>query len=154
MAAFIGNMTQVRRRAIAAFSALGQVDVFGAAGTGRVQRKSEIARNYKFILCFENDLFPGYVTEKVVEAWSSGAVPVWWGLDPLEYINQDAVVNVAAHPSLGSAVRLVSQINHDADRWHEMVTSPLLNRSPDLQPALVLIRRALNQGATPLPEPR
>jgi hypothetical protein len=154
MAAFIGNMTHVRRRAVAAFSALGQVDVFGAAGTGRVQRKSEIARNYRFVLCFENDLFPGYVTEKVVEAWASGAVPIWWGLDPLAYINQDAVVNVAAHPSLDSAVRLVGQINHNADLWHEMTTSPLLNRSPDLEPALLLIRRALDRGETHLPGPR
>ena len=154
MAAFIGNMTPVRRRAIAEFSALGQVDVFGAAGTGRVQRKSEMARNYKFILCFENDLFPGYVTEKVVEAWASGAVPVWWGLDPLGYINQDAVVNVAAHPSLDSAVRLVGQINHNADLWHEITTRPLLDRSPDLEPALALIRGALDHGETHLPGPR
>lgn len=154
MAAFIGNMTQVRRRAIVAFSALGEVDVFGAAGACRVAHKSEIARHYKFILCFENDLFPGYVTEKVVEAWASGAIPVWWGLDPLNYINRDAVVNVADHPSLDSAVRLVGRINHDADLWHEMVTTPLLNRSPDLDPALMLIRRALNSGENNLAEPR
>ena len=41
-----------------------------------------VARNYRYFLCFENDLYPGYVTEKPIEAWASGSVPLWRGIDP------------------------------------------------------------------------
>lgn len=48
-----------------------------------VPQQSEIKlitlRNYKFCLCFENAKFPGYVTEKMIEAIVAGVVPVYLG---------------------------------------------------------------------------
>jgi len=41
--------------------------------------KLDFLRAYKFHLAFENREVPGYVTEKIVDAFMAGTVPVYWG---------------------------------------------------------------------------
>ncbi len=41
--------------------------------------KMEWLKNYKFNLCFENASFPGYLTEKLFDAYNAGCVPIYWG---------------------------------------------------------------------------
>jgi hypothetical protein len=127
-------------------SQLGPVDVFGRASGRIAPSKAEIASRYRFVLCMENDLYPGYVTEKPFEAWATGAIPVWWGLDPSGYIRSDAVVNVASHQSLESAVAQVDFLDNAASEWERVASLPILQREPDVSPALNLIRLALEQS--------
>ena len=44
-----------------------------------VANKHEWLQNYKFNLCFENASFPGYLTEKLFDAYNAGCVPIYWG---------------------------------------------------------------------------
>lgn len=46
---------------------------------GAVDNKFETLRNYKFTLCFENAVFPGYITEKIFDAIFAGSVPIYYG---------------------------------------------------------------------------
>jgi hypothetical protein len=42
--------------------------------------KIELIKNYKFYLCYENEIFTrGWVTEKIFECFVAGCVPVYWG---------------------------------------------------------------------------
>ncbi len=41
-------------------------------------KKLEIISDYKFNICFENSLFPGYHTEKLLHAKNAGCVPIYW----------------------------------------------------------------------------
>ncbi len=43
--------------------------------------KLDTLSKYKFTLCFENAIFPGYITEKIFDALLAGSVPVYLG-DP------------------------------------------------------------------------
>jgi hypothetical protein len=43
--------------------------------------KHSLLQNFKFILCFENCDFEGYVTEKIFDAFLNGSVPVYYGTD-------------------------------------------------------------------------
>ena len=49
---------------------------------GRVERKRDVMWCYRFALCYENikDV-PGYITEKLFDAFFSGTVPVYRGAD-------------------------------------------------------------------------
>jgi hypothetical protein len=69
------------------------VDVYGAFGLP-IRDKAEVLSNYKINVCFENDEYPGYVTEKPFEAWINECIPVWRGLDSAGYINQESIINV------------------------------------------------------------
>ncbi len=62
-------------------------------GTG-VADKLAFVSQYKFTLAFENESAVGYTTEKIVEPFLAGSVPIYWGnpevardFDPRSFIN-------------------------------------------------------------------
>lgn len=46
---------------------------------GTVPCKHDVLRQYKFAICYENAVFPGYVTEKIFDALFAGCIPVYLG---------------------------------------------------------------------------
>ena len=59
--------------------------------------KKDILINYRFNLCPENSIYPGYVTEKIPEAFAAGCLPITMvdnsvGVD----FNPNAMINLAA----------------------------------------------------------
>jgi len=48
-------------------------------GMNLMHTNAQLFRSYKFVLCMENSDVPFYVTEKILNAFASGAVPVYWG---------------------------------------------------------------------------
>jgi hypothetical protein len=132
--AFIGNDHPMRRHAISMLNRIAPVDVYGRAVGRPVPDKVAIASQYKFALCFENDVYPGYVTEKPFEAWLCGNIPLWWGSDPAGFIERKAVMNLAAYDGLEAFCTDVAEVNQDLDKWAERASSPLLARAPSLEP--------------------
>ena len=144
--AFINNPEPMRFHAIRALSEVGQVDIFGSAVGRPVPDKGATARDYRFVLCFENDVYPGYVTEKPFEAWAAGAVPLWRGSDPAGYLNPSAILNAVNHPDLAALTDAVASIDADPAAWAAMASEPILTREPDLEPARALICRVLGEA--------
>ena len=92
-----------RLAAILTFGQRGQLDLFGEgweslrnlpgawqgrlstvvkdAHKGRIDWKDKKAliAHYKYSLCLENYAYPGYVTEKIVECFAAGTVPIYLG---------------------------------------------------------------------------
>lgn len=92
--------------------------------------KIELAKRYKFVMAFENGSYPGYVTEKIVDAFYAGAVPIYWGsstvgddFNPLSYINvgsdfsRDAFINAA---------QKVIQLDQDDALYNSYLVQPKL----------------------------
>lgn len=48
---------------------------------GSVKRKHDVMKRYRFSICYENSSYPGWVTEKMLDAMFAGNVPVYLG-DP------------------------------------------------------------------------
>ena len=92
--AFIGNPEPTRMAFVHELSCYKKVDLFGDAFNNPVQNKLEIMKSYKFNICFENDLYPGYVTEKPFEAWEVESIPIWWGLDKNAHLNPNAIIDI------------------------------------------------------------
>ena len=145
--AFINNPEPMRFHAVRALSEVGPVDVFGSAVGRPVPDKAATARDYRFVLCFENDVYPGYVTEKPFEAWATGAVPLWRGSDPAGYLNPSAILNEVNYPNLAAFTEGVSRVNSDPATWATMASEPILTHEPDLEPAKALIRRVLEEAS-------
>jgi hypothetical protein len=143
--AFINNPHPMRFHAIKALSRFGPVDVFGRAVGRALPNKASLTDRYRFMLCFENDLYPGYVTEKAIEAWALGAVPLWWGSDPSGYLNPAALVNAASFPTLAQFAEAVSDMARDESSWMETFEKAILLKAPNLSPAMDLIRRVASR---------
>lgn len=53
----------------------------------------EFIGKYKFMICFENTSQPNYFTEKLINAYYGGTIPIYWG-DPLIFdkVNPEAIL--------------------------------------------------------------
>lgn len=129
--AFIGRPEPSRLRAIRVLEELTghQVDVFGKQGMSTPESKIEIASNYRFMVCFENDAYPGYVTEKALEAWACGSIPIWYGIDQDEILNEEALINLHNFDNLAQMVDHVSQLNSNQAELSKVANRPILKKS-------------------------
>lgn len=59
---------------------IGGIDIFGR-GHKQINNKIEALKEYKFSLVIENSMIPGYFTEKIIDAFVTGTIPIYWG-DP------------------------------------------------------------------------
>jgi hypothetical protein len=136
--AFIGNPHPMRSRAIEALSRSGVVDVFGNSVGKPVQYKADVAKDYKYMICFENDLYPGYVTEKLLDAYLSGTVPFYWGdLGNDQHVNRQCFLNLSDFSSLEDAVSHLSAI--DDEQYNSIFNQPFLKSKPSLAAFVELV---------------
>jgi len=62
---------------------------------GVVVNKSEVLKNYKFALCYENmKNINGYITEKMFDCFYANIVPVYWGPNNIhEYVPSECFIS-------------------------------------------------------------
>jgi len=128
----------MRQRLIEELSKYGVVDVFGSVAGRPVKYKADVAHDYKYMICLENDLFPGYVTEKLLDAYVSGCVPLYWGdLGSDNSINRKCFYNLK---DFASVEQFASTINSLTDSEYESTFSqPFLIDPPDIEDVLNLL---------------
>lgn len=141
--AFLGKLHPSRLHLLKAMSHIGKVDIYGIASRKPVESKIEIARNYRFIICPENDLYPGYVTEKAIEAYVSTCIPIYSGLDPLQILNPKAIVNFANILDESVLIEKVSNLNRIQNEYEETFTEPILCKEPSYHDAVLKIQELL-----------
>lgn len=91
---FFQKELYAKREKVAEFFAKnGEIDIYGGgwerhknaairgAAKGFAGNKPETFSRYKFALCFENAVWPGYLTEKIFDCLFVGTIPVYLG-DP------------------------------------------------------------------------
>ena len=101
---------------------------------GTVGDKHAFLQNYKFNLCFENSAQKGYVTEKLIQAFAAGCVPIYWGDESLcdekyakfrPVFNPKAFINVHNFDSIDSAIREIKRIDNDEGAFEAMRKEPI-----------------------------
>lgn len=61
---------------------------------GAIDSKFDTLKKYKFAICFENCVFPGYVTEKIFDCFLSGCIPVYMGAPDIdEFVPDDSYID-------------------------------------------------------------
>ncbi len=87
--------------------------------------KLEFTKPYKFSICFENSSMPGYVTEKITEAFAARQIPIYWG-DPkiTETFNPNSFIRVMDYPNLEAVVERVKELDNDDDAYLNMLKEP------------------------------
>jgi hypothetical protein len=124
----------------------GHVDVFGNIGKPLQMSKYNILPRYRFNLCFENSSFPGYYTEKALQAWVGGCVPLyfsdrWYDAD----FNPKALINRIDFHTIDEFVDHVAKINSSPSAYSALFEQPLLTRRPTLEPAIDFLKKAGKQ---------
>lgn len=94
---------------------------------GPVADKIDFASHYKFSIAFENSGARGYTTEKIMEAFASGTVPIYWGNpDIAKEFNPKAFINCHDFDSFDDVIEYVRKINENDELYLEMVKAPIV----------------------------
>jgi hypothetical protein len=103
-----------RIKAINFFSKYNEIDVYGnewnklpffpywfykksiqRAYKGPAQNRHKTMSEYKFSIAFENSIVPGFITERIFDAFYSGTVPIYLGAsDIIDYIPKDCFIDM------------------------------------------------------------
>lgn len=63
-------------------------------GTVPPGKKREVMSHYRFAICYENAILPGYITEKIFDCFSAGTIPIYFGAPNIDrYIPDDCYVD-------------------------------------------------------------
>lgn len=93
---------------------------------GPVADKHEFVSGYKFNIAFENCVGNGYTTEKIVQAFAAGAIPIYYGNPKIaQEFNPDAFINCHEYKSLEAAVDAVIRIDSDDALYGKMRCAPI-----------------------------
>ncbi len=91
-----------------------------------VEDKRAFLKDYKFNIAFENSSYPGYCTEKLMQAFSGGTVPIYWG-DPtaVAQFNEKAFINCCGL-TMEEAIAKVKEVDNNDELYLKMLSEPAL----------------------------
>ena len=92
---------------------------------GRVADKLKFLRDYKFTIAFENSSYPGYTTEKILEAIISNTIPIYWG-NPLigRDFNPGRFINCHDFKGFDEVISHVREVDQDDDLYRKYIAAP------------------------------
>ena len=127
------------------------VDGFGRPFSTRSNRcessrptKREILKSYKYSLCPENSISPGYVTEKIPEAFACGTIPIGY-VDPQasQDFNEGSFVNLYHLLRRGFAEGLLEDVIHNSQIHSRLLSTPLIKERIHIEPAINFLRNVV-----------
>ena len=110
-------------------------------GNSLRKSKFEVLPQYKFCLCPENSIYDGYVTEKLIDAYAGGCVPIYSGdVSVVDDFNEEAYLNYQDWKDMEGFVKRVAQLNEDEILYEIFYEQPLLTKEPKLDDAIAFVR--------------
>lgn len=77
-------------------------------------KKEEYINRYKFNICFENMAYPGYVTEKIIDAIKGKSIPVYWGApDILNYVPANLFIDASKFADIKELIAHLLSVDKD-----------------------------------------
>lgn len=77
--------------------------------------KIETISNYKFSICFENTAYPGYVTEKIIDCYMAGVIPIYLGAPDIgKFVPPDSFIDMRKYKSMRSLHNFIEKIPEQA----------------------------------------
>ena len=94
---------------------------------GRIEDKLAFDQSHKFSLTFENCSQIGYTTEKIVEAFAAGSIPIYYGNPEIgKEFNSRAFVNIHDFNSLEDAVNRIIEIDTNDNEYERVKSEPII----------------------------
>jgi alpha(1,3/1,4) fucosyltransferase len=82
---------------------------------------------YKFMICFENDSKPNYFTEKLINTYYNGVIPIYWGCPNInEYINMDSILYLKPNFTqldIDDLIYTIKELDNDPNKYKQKYES-------------------------------
>ena len=90
--------------------------------TPGVEAKLEFEKKHKFSIAFENSVRPGYITEKLVDAFAAGTIPIYYGApDVTKYFNEKAMIVIKSLDEIPNAIERIKEIDNNDELYLSML---------------------------------
>ncbi|MDO6391149.1 glycosyltransferase family 10 [Pontibacter sp. BT731] len=94
----------------------------------RVDSKHAVLAQYKFNLCFENCVYPGYVTEKIFDCLLSGTIPVYFGApDIANFVPKDCYLDFRDYDNFKDLQHALESMTEEEATKHLCAASDFVN---------------------------
>lgn len=127
---------EVRTRFFHRLNAVKRVDSYGKweNNVGTVlpageEHRGEVLKPYKFVMCFENTIQSHYMTEKILNAYLCGAIPIYGGasvsrtaLNPKAFLYLEDTSDAA----MDALIQQILFLDQNDDAYRQMYAEPLL----------------------------
>lgn len=88
------------------------------------QGSIDIKSKYKFSISFENAIYEGYTSEKIISSFQAKSIPIYWGNPKVnQEIDPRGFVNCHDYNSFDDAIEHIKEINEDKTKYLKMLAS-------------------------------
>ena len=95
---------------------------------GIVKDKIKFLTRYKFSIAMENSGSDGYFTEKIIESFLSGTIPIYYGdymID--EYFNPKSFILIKGEKDIQKKIDYIKQIDNDDQLYYSILKENVIN---------------------------
>lgn len=90
----------------------------------------KIYKKYKFGFAMESKDEEGYITEKIMNVYRGGAIPIYWGTSKIKDIfNIDSFIYINDYSSFKEAANEIIKISNDTTKLHAMQEAPIFKEN-------------------------
>ena len=94
---------------------------------GRVRNKISFLSKYKFSLAMENTKSDGYITEKIIDAFLAGNIPIYYGDYMVEeYINPKSFILIKGKKDMMEKIEYIKKIDNDDELYRSILKETVL----------------------------
>jgi hypothetical protein len=94
---------------------------------GQVKNKIKFFSSYKFSLAIENSNGDGYVSEKIIQSFIAGTIPIYYG-DYLvdEYINPKSYILIKGEKDIDNKIEYIKSIDNDNEKYRNILREKVI----------------------------
>jgi|25_taG_2_1085351.scaffolds.fasta_scaffold00143_35 hypothetical protein len=101
------------------------MDIGGRFAKDWMYSKLEFQSKCKFSIAFENSSSPGYTTEKLMHAYITNTIPIYWGNpEVVKDFNPKSLINCHEYGNLEEVVEKVKEIDENNQLASEILNEP------------------------------
>ena len=95
-----------------------------------VKDKIKFLSSYKFSFSLENSDGDGYVSEKIIDSFLAGTIPIYYGDYMIEeYINPKAFILIKGEKDIKSKIEYIKKIDNDDELYHSILKETIFVKS-------------------------
>jgi len=84
----------------------------------------EMNKPYKFTISFENNIIDGYITEKIINCFLAGSIPIYDGTDDIyKYFNRDSFINAKDFNSLEELADYIIKVDTTPELYNKYINA-------------------------------
>lgn len=94
---------------------------------GKVKNKIEFLSSYKFSIAMENTEGDGYVSEKIIDSFLAGTIPIYYGnYNVDEYINPKSYILIKGEHDIKNKIDYIIELDNNKEKYLSILKQPVI----------------------------